>query len=112
MSKNDMKNSAFSVDLDDLLNDLKSTADTQNTVGEANGEHRSNIKSILDTRGYHKKAFADFRAMFAMSDSKFADYWRTFKPMLDAYESEAERRIGDLVDKMDAETSEMEGDMA
>ena len=40
-------------------------------------------------------AFADFRAMHAMSDEKFADYWRTFKACVDAYEAEAENLTSD-----------------
>ena len=103
---------AFTVTLDQLLADIASAEDTAQTVSEANGEHRSNIKGILDERGYHKKAFADFRAMHAMSDEKFADYWRTFKACVDAYEAEAESRIQDLLDRKGEETDGMDADMA
>ena len=54
----------------------------------------------------------DFRAMHAMSDEKFADYWRTFKACVDAYEVEAESRIQDLLDRKGEETSVMQADMA
>jgi len=50
--------------------------------------------------------------MHAMSDEKFADYWRTFKACVDAYEAEAESRIQDLLDRKGEETSGMEADMA
>jgi hypothetical protein len=102
----------FSISLEQLLADIASAEDTAQTVSEANGEHRSNIKGILDDRGYHKKAFADFRAMHAMSDEKFADYWRTFKACVDAYEVEAESRIQDLLDRKGEDTGGMEADMA
>lgn len=108
---NGRPDSNFTITLDELLTDLASTANSAQQVSEANGDHRSNIKAIIDNRGYHKKAFADFRAIYGMSDSKFADYWRTFKPMLDAYAEEAERRIADMIDAADAEASEMEGDL-
>ena len=102
----------FSITLEDLLADIASADDTALTIAEANGEHRANIKGILEERGYHKKAFADFRAMHAMSDEKFADYWRTFKACVDAYEHEAETRIQDLLDRKGEDTSGMEADMA
>ena len=102
----------FSITLEQLLADIASAEDTAHNVSEANGEHRSNIKGILDDRGYHKKAFADFRAMHAMSDEKFADYWRTFKACVDAYEAEAESRIQDLLDRKSEDTGGMEADMA
>ena len=102
----------FSISLEQLLSDIASAEDTAQTISEATGVHRSNIKGILDERGYHKKAFADFRAMHAMSDEKFADYWRTFKACVDAYEAEAESRIQDLLDRKGEETSGMEADMA
>lgn len=103
---------SFSILLEQLLSDIASAEDTAQAISEANGEHRSNIKGILDDRGYHKKAFADFRAMHAMSDEKFADYWRTFKACVDAYEVEAESRIQDLLDRKGEETSVMQADMA
>lgn len=101
----------FTITTDELLADINNAANTAETVSEANGEHRSNIKSILEARGYHKKAFADFRAMQAMSDSKFADYWRTFDACFEAYRPVAQKRVSDLVDQMDAESSEMESDL-
>jgi hypothetical protein len=103
---------SFTISLEQLLADIASADDTAKTIAEANGEHRSNIKGILDERGYHKKAFADFRAMHAMSDKKFADYWRTFKACVDAYEAEAESRIQDLLDRKGADTAGMDADMA
>jgi hypothetical protein len=103
---------SFAITLEQLLADITNAEDTAQTVSEANGAHRSNIKAILDDRGYHKKAFADFRAMHAMSDEKFADYWRTFKACVDAYGDEAESRIQDLLDRKGDETSSMAADMA
>jgi len=101
----------FSITLEELLQDITTAEDTAQTISEANGEHRSNIKGILDERGYHKKAFADFRAMHAMSDEKFADYWRTMSACYEAYKIEAESRISDLLDRKGVETTGMEADM-
>ena len=103
---------SFRISLEQLLSDIASAEDTAQTISEATGVHRSNIKGILDDRGYHKKAFADFRAMHAMSDEKFADYWRTFKACVDAYDLEAESRIQDLLDRKGEDTSGMVADMA
>lgn len=103
---------SFSISLEQLLADIASAEDTAQTVAEANGDHRSNLKGILDERGYHKKAFADFRAMHAMSDEKFADYWRTMSACYEAYKEEAESRIQDLLDRKSDETAGMEGSMA
>jgi hypothetical protein len=102
----------FRISLEQLLADINDASDTAQTIAEANGEHRANIKGILEERGYHKKAFADFRAMHAMSDEKFADYWRTFKACVDAYDVEAESRIQDLLDRKGEDTSGMQADMA
>jgi hypothetical protein len=107
-----MNHTSFTITLEQLLADITNAEDTAQSVSEANGEHRANIKGILEERGYHKKAFADFRAMHAMSDEKFADYWRTFKACVDAYEGEAESRIQDLLDRKDAETDGMSAEMA
>jgi len=101
----------FSITLEELLSDITIAADTAQSIHEATGDHRLNIKSILEERGYHKKAFADFRAMHAMSDEKFADYWRTFKACVDAYDMEAESRIQDLLVRKGEETSGMVADM-
>lgn len=107
-----ISNSKFKVSLEDLLADMASAEDTQQAISEKTGDHRSTIKDILENRGYHKKAFADFRAMQAMSDSKFADYWRTFAVMFETYGPEANRRIKDMVDAADKEGSDMEKDLS
>ena len=101
----------FAITTEELLADIQQANDTADTVSEATGKHRSNLKSILEERGYHKKAFADFRAMQSMSDSKFADYWRTFEACVKAYGPVADRRIRDMVDGMDKEASDMEADL-
>lgn len=101
----------FAVSLEDLLADLNSAEDSQNTVSEATGAHRSNLKAIIENRGYHKGAFADFRKIHSMSDTALADYWRTFRPLLDVYEPEINSRIQDMVDKANTETADMEDAM-
>lgn len=107
-----MNQTRFTITLEQLLADISNAGDTAQSVSEANGAHRANIKGILEERGYHKKAFADFRAMHAMSDEKFADYWRTFKACFDAYEAEAESRIQDLLERKTADADAMDAEMA
>lgn len=102
----------FSITLEQLLADIEVADDTAQHVAEANGDHRSNLKAILEERGYHKKAFADFRAMAAMSDEKFADYWRTFSACYEAYEGTADARIRDMLDRKADATDGMSDDMA
>lgn len=55
----------------------------QTAISEATGELRSRIKAILDEQTWHKSALADIRKIDAMSDTKRADYLRTFEDLFD-----------------------------
>lgn len=101
----------FTVTTDELLADIEAAEDTAKHVSEASGDHRSNVKALLE-RGYEKATFAWFRKQHALSDEKFADRWRTLKACMDAYDPVAEARIRDLVDRMGEDTDGMAADMA
>ena len=74
----------FAVDIDELTDELASVGGLKDAVSSANGELRSKIKEILDSKDYHKNAFAMIRALNDMNNTKLADVLRCFKPMFDA----------------------------
>ncbi len=104
-------NQLIEVNIDDLLAEFSQLNQGKKAKDEAVGALRAQIKAILETRGYHKKAFATVRTIADMSDTALADFWRTFKPMLDAYTPVIDSRIGDMVDKMENEADDMEKDL-
>lgn len=88
-------------DLRAILDDVASTG---REVTEANGSHRSNIKSILEDREWNKTAFADIRKIDNMSETKRADYLRTMQPLLEIMlEAKWSRELKDLLSQFDAE---------
>ena len=95
----------FDVYYGDLKTDLDLLSDLKKTVGEHNGELRSNLKHILETRGYHKKAMAIIRDIDAMSETERADVLRTLLPMMDAMNDGKWSGEGtDMLDAIDGET--------
>lgn len=74
----------FTVDGKDLQKDIEQLKDMKSSVSEATGELRSQIKAILDNKGYHSKALAIIRDLDAMSETKRADVLRTFTIMFEA----------------------------
>ncbi|NRB19897.1 MAG: hypothetical protein HRU33_20700 [Rhodobacteraceae bacterium] len=79
-----MSNEEFQVDASALQVQLDELADSGGTVSEANGDLRSRIKQIVDEEGYHKRALGVIREIDKMSETKRADFLRTFAPMLAA----------------------------
>lgn len=119
---------AFDVGYVDLKEDLRVLTDLMKDVGESTGTLRSNLKHILETRGYHKKAMAIIRDIDAMSETGRADVLRTLLPMMSAmnegkWADEGKDMLGDLDGEapesepmesspeadMDAETTTEEG---
>ena len=95
----------FDVYYGDLKKDLDLLADLKKTVGEHNGDLRSNLKHILETRGYHKKAMAIIRDIDAMSETERADVLRTLLPMMGAMNDGKWSGEGtDMLDAIDGET--------
>lgn len=107
MSSND-----FTVDVDELADQLAECSELKDGVSEANGDLRSRIKAIIESSEYHKNAFAMVRQIFEMSETKRADFLRTFKPMFDGmYQQVWLDEMKDLVDKAEAETAAMEDEL-
>ncbi|WIY24241.1 hypothetical protein [Parasedimentitalea psychrophila] len=79
-----LSNEEFQVGASALQVQLDELADLGGTVSEANGDLRSLIKQIVDEEGYHKRALGVIREIDKMSETKRADFLRTFGPMLDA----------------------------
>lgn len=72
------------INYDDLNNDIDELSGMAKAVSEANGALRSRLNTILETRGYNKKALAIMRQIDGMSETGRADFLRTFEPMLEA----------------------------
>jgi hypothetical protein len=70
---------ADTVDLSHITADIASIGAKAKTVNEKNGELRQLIKSKAEARGYNTVALGMLRRVAAMSDEKFADFWRTFE---------------------------------
>lgn len=68
-------------ELDGILDEL---AGMQLSVTEANGSLRARIKEVLESRGWHKTALSMVRQIEDMSETKRADFLRTFEPMFEA----------------------------
>lgn len=101
----------FSVDIDKLIDELSNVDRQKDEVTTATGELRSTIKEILENSGYHKAAFSMIRQINDMPPTKKADCLRTFKPMFEAMWAIWEEQIQDMLDHMDEDASEMEGDL-
>lgn len=102
----------FTVDEAQLRNDLLMLKGKKDEVSSANGDLRASLNSVLEERGYHKAALAIIRQIDDMPTTKKADVLRTLEPMfnamLDAYWRD---EIQDMLDGMDDEKSEMEGQL-
>ena len=89
----------FTVEPDALHGEIEELASMAKSVGEANGALRNRIKQIIEEKGYHPMALADSRKIDRMSETKRADYLRTFRPMFAAmYESKWRGQAADMVD--------------
>lgn len=105
------KNTEFTVDPEQLDQDLAELTALKDDVSAANGELRSAIGQKIETRGYHKNALKTIREIDDMATTKMADFMRSFEPMFEARLPIWREKIQDMLDKLDAETSEMESDM-
>lgn len=95
-------------DLRAILDDVDSTG---KAVTEANGTHRSNIKTILEDREWNKTAFADIRKIDNMSETKRADYLRTLQPLLQIMlDAKWTGELDDLLSQLDQENEPGEGE--
>lgn len=102
----------FTVDETQLRNDLLMLKGKKDQVSSAAGEHRSAVDSVLEERGYHKDALNMIRKIDDMPVTKKADVLRSLEPMFKmALEVFWRAEIQDMLDGMDDEKSEMEGQL-
>lgn len=94
-------NSEIDIDAGELQQLLDELESKQKAVSEANGTLRARIKEILDDTGWHKGALATIRSIANMSETKRADFLRTFEPMFDALMEAGWRQ--EMRDMLDAE---------
>lgn len=80
---NEMSND-FTVDPEKLASVLDELAGLAKPIAEKTGDLRNRIKEVLETQGYEKGALATIRKIEAMSETKRADFLRTFEPMFQA----------------------------
>lgn len=83
-----------------ILSELSNKA---TSIAEATGTLRSAIKGHLDAKGWHKQALGLVRTVDDMSDTKRADFLRTFLPMLDMMmERKWRNAMADLIPDADS----------
>lgn len=112
MPKDTEQNGEFTVDaqkLRNLLDTSHSMAQASSERSSALGQHR---KSAAEAIGCHKDAFSICERIDKMSDDKLADFIRSFDVMYRTLFVQWSDRIGDMVDKAEAQTKSMEDEMA
>lgn len=96
-------NSEIEISYDDLKSLLDETAQTAKAINEANGAHRSKLKEIIEDQEWNKTAFGDIRKIANMSETKRADFLRTFIPLLDVMRDAVwDNELSDLLDGVDS----------
>lgn len=73
----------LNINYEDFKAILDGLTDKGSAISEATGVLRSSIKSTLDQYGWHKGALAMIRQIEDMSQTKRADFLRTFEAMFD-----------------------------
>ena len=97
-------NEAPDIEFDELQTILDDLAGKARSVSEANGELRAAIKRVIDDKGFHAKALADIRTIDAMSETRRADYLRTYVPLFMAiYKAKWEPEANDLLSEQETE---------
>jgi hypothetical protein len=99
------------IDIDKFLGQLGDIDGAKDEVTSAAGNLRATIKAVLEEGGYHKAALAMIRNINDMPTTKKADCLRTVTPMFEAMRPIWEKQVQDMLDKADAESSEMEKDL-
>jgi hypothetical protein len=95
-------NEKFEVDAKALVIAVKRLDDLKDTIGEAAGDLRSELKHILEVGGYNKKAMQIIRDLDYMSSTKLADVLRTLVPMMAAMRAEKwDAEIKDMLDELE-----------
>lgn len=86
-------------DLDHLHDDLEDIRRHADDMSSASGRLREHRKHLIEKRGYHPKALGFGFQIWKMSDEKYQDFMRTFRPLL-AQIDETRRQQGtrDMLD--------------
>ena len=95
-------NDKLLIEFPELVAFLDELKQKKKAVDEATGSLRARIKAILEDQGFHPQALAMIRQIEAMSESKRADFLRTFDPMFEAmYEGKWAQENRDLLDGLE-----------
>jgi hypothetical protein len=100
-------NSAIEIDAAELQRLLDELECKKKAVTEATGALRARLKEILDDTGWHKGALQTIRQIASMSETKRADFLRTFEQMFDALMEHGWRQ--EMVDLLDARGEDADG---
>jgi hypothetical protein len=100
-------NSAMEIDAGELQQLLDELEGKKKAVAEATGSLRGRLKEILDDTGWHKGALQAIRQIASMSETRRADFLRTFEPMFDALMEHGWRQ--EMVDLLDAQDENDDG---
>lgn len=89
---------------DEMAEALDRLSTLKQAVNERNGELRNAIKEIIENFGIHKQALAVIRQIDDMSETKRADFLRSFRPMFDAMDLHKWEEEGrNLLDQLEGE---------
>jgi hypothetical protein len=91
-------------DLAHITVDIASIQRVNEQVADQASALRDLIKSKAEARGYNTVALGMLRRVAAMSDEKFADFWRTFEGGLQQVVAE---RQGQLSGELDLDQGEV-----
>ncbi len=92
-------------ELDRIHDKAQSSSESSSTLGQQR-------KKAAETLGCHKDALSIIERIDNMSDDKLADFLRSFRPMYAAMMSQWEEKLSDMLNKLDAENSEMDKDLS
>lgn len=101
----------FEVDAQKLRSELDRIHDKATSSSESSSALGQLRKQVAEGLGCHKDALSIVERIDKMSDQKLSDFMRSFAPMYEVMAPQWQEKIADLVDRAEAQTSEMEKDM-
>lgn len=107
----DMQNEAFMVDLQKLKSDLERIHNKKRASSESSSALGQLRKQVIEGLGCHKDAMTMIERIDSMSDELRADFLRSFEVMFGAMLPHWKEQLQDMVDKANAQKSDMEGAM-
>jgi len=86
------------ISVKDLQSCIDLLSDKQRSISEATGQLRNELKGIIDSRKWNKRALGMIREIDNMSEATRADFLRTFHPMfLAMMEAKWDKEMQDLL---------------